>query len=185
MRIKSVISLVLGTAVLVAFAAPAMAQARPAAPAAASSSTTPSDSAAEFGIGYSFMHIDTENAAAGFDAYYDKDVSTMSMGSLAVVGDFSVNHFPSATGELITGGVRVKFKGGSSKAKFHAQVTGGLAHAFASSQFALDFGGGVDMPLQGKNFDLFAQVDFPIVFFSGASSTGFRLNVGVAIPVGK
>ncbi len=183
MRIKSVISLVLGTAVLVAFAAPAMAQARPAAPAAAS--TPSSDSTSEFGIGYSFMHIDTENAAAGFDAYYDKDVSTMSMGSVAFVGDFSVNHFPSATGELITGGVRVKFKAGSSKAKFHAQVTGGLAHAFASSQFALDFGGGVDMPLQGKNFDLFAQVDFPIVFFSGASSTGFRLNVGVAIPVGK
>lgn len=185
MRIKSVMTLVLGTAVLVAFAAPAMAQARPAAPAAASSSTTPSDSAAEFGIGYSYMHIASEGAAAGFDAYYTKDVSTMSTGSLGFVGDFSVNHFTSATAELVTGGVRANFKGGSSKAKFYGQVTGGLAHAFSASRFALDFGGGLDMPLQGKNFDLFAQVDFPVVFFSGQTNTGFRLNVGIAIPVGK
>ncbi|HEY6358418.1 MAG TPA: hypothetical protein VIX35_09245, partial [Vicinamibacterales bacterium] len=129
-------TLVLGAAVLVAFAAPAMAQARPTAP-PATSSTAPSDSTSEFGIGYSFMHISSESAGAGFDAFYDKDVSTMSMGSLAVIGDASVNHFPSATGELLTGGVRAKFKGGSSKAKFYGQVTGGIAHAFSSSQFAL------------------------------------------------
>jgi hypothetical protein len=182
-RIKSVITLVLGTAVFVAFAAPAMAQARPAAPAAAS--TTSSDSTGEFGIGYSYLHIGGESAPAGFDAYYTKDVSTMSMGSVGFIGDFSVNHLTSATAELVTGGARLNFKGGSSKAKFHAQVTGGIAHAFSSSRFALDFGGGLDMPLQGKNFDFFAQVDFPVVFFSGATETGLRLNVGIAIPVGK
>lgn len=184
MRIKSVMTLVLGTAVLVAFAAPAMAQARPTAP-AASSSTASSDSAAEFGIGYSYLRIGGEGAPAGFDAYYTKDVSTMSMGSLGFIGDFGVNHFTDGTAELVTGGVRLNFKGGSSKAKFYGQVTGGLAHAFSSSQFALDFGGGVDMPLQGKNFDFVVQIDFPVVFFSGASETGLRLNVGVAIPVGK
>lgn len=185
MRIKSVMTLVLGMAVLVACAAPAMAQARPAAPPAKMSSPTTSDSNGEFGIGYSYLHIAGVGAPAGFDAYYTKDVSTMSMGSLGFIGDFSVNHFTGGTAELVTGGARLNFKGGSSKAKFYGQVTGGLAHAFSSSRFALDFGGGVDMPLQGKKFDVFAQIDFPVVFFSGNTSTGLRLNVGVAIPVGK
>jgi hypothetical protein len=185
-RNKGVMTLALGTAVLVAFAAPAMAQARPAAPpATTSSSTTSSDPGGEFGIGYSFLHLGGASAAAGFDAYYTQDFRTMSIGSLGFVGDFSVNHSGTfGTGELVTGGVRVNFKT-SSKAKFYGQVTGGLSHFPSESQFVLDFGGGVGMPLQGKNFDVFAQVDFPVVFFAGASETGFRLNVGVAIPVGR
>ena len=82
-------------------------------------------------------------------------------------------------GELVTGGVRANFKS-NSKAKFYGQVTGGLSHFPSESQFVLDFGGGVVMPLEGKNFSLFAQVDFPVVFFGGSAgtSTGFRLNVG-------
>jgi hypothetical protein len=182
---KSVTTFVLGTAVLVAFAAPAMAQARPA-PAAAKTPTTPtaSSDSADFGIGYSFAHIAQANAAAGVDAFYAKDFRSMSSGSLGFVADVSVNHASGGTAEFATGGVRIGFKG-SSKAKFYAQVTGGLAHFPASSQFALDFGGGVKLPMEGKKFGLFAQVDVPMVFFSGNTQTGFRLNVGLDIPVGK
>jgi hypothetical protein len=182
-RIKSVTTLILGVAVLVACAAPAMAQARPTAPPPSSSSS--SSSSGDFGIGYSFLHIGGASAAAGFDAFYTKDVSTMSSGSLGYVVDFSVNHSGLfGTGELATGGVRANFKS-SSKAKFYGQATGGFSHFPASSQLVIDFGGGVDYPLQGQKFDLFVQADFPIVFFTGAKETGFRLNVGITMPVGK
>jgi hypothetical protein len=175
----------MGTAMMVAFAAPAMAQARPAAPAAkTSSSMSSSDSGADFGIGYSYLHIDGVSAAAGFDAFYAKDFKTMNSGSLGFVGDFSVNHASDGTAEFVTGGVRVNFKG-SSKAKFYGQVTGGLSHFPSESQFVLDFGGGVKLPMEGKKFGVYAQVDFPVVFFSGDTQTGFRLNVGITIPVGK
>ena len=171
---------------LVAVAAPAMAQARPAPAATKSSpsSTVSSDSTADFGIGYSFAHIDSANAAAGFDAFYAKDFRTMDMGSLGFVGDFGVNHASGGTAEFVLGGVRIGFKG-NSKAKLYAQVTGGLSHFPAASQFAIDFGAGVKLPMQGKKFGLFAQVDFPVVFFSGDTETGFRFNVGLDIPIGK
>jgi hypothetical protein len=182
-RIKSVMTLVLGTAVLVAFAAPAMAQARPTTSSAPASSTS-SDSNGEFGIGYSFLHLFTLNAPVGFDANYSKDVSTMSSASLAILGDFSFNHFSGASTELFDGGVKFGFKG-NDKFTPYALVTGGLGHSTGSSNFVLDFGGGVTAPLSGKSFDLFAQVDFPIVFGNGGHSTGFRLNVGIAIPLKK
>jgi len=184
-RIKSVMTLVMGTAMTVALAAPAFAQARPAAPAAKTSSmSSSSDSAADFGIGYSFLHIANGNAPAGFDVYYAKDMKPMSSGSLGFVVDASVNHGDGSTLELVTGGVRASFKG-SAKAKFYAQVTGGLAHAFEESKFVVDFGGGIKLPMEGKKFGVFAQVDFPIVFFTGSTEKGFRINVGVTFPVGK
>jgi hypothetical protein len=184
-RIKSVMTLVLGTAVLVAFAAPAMAQARPTASPATTSSSTPSnDSNGEFGIGYSFLHLFSANAPVGFDANYSKDISTMSSASLAILGDFSFNHFSGGSTEFFDGGVKFGFKG-NDKFTPYALVTGGLGHATGSSNFVLDFGGGVTMPLNGKSFDLFVQADFPIVFATGAKSTGFRLNVGIAIPLKK
>jgi hypothetical protein len=181
-RIKSVTTAILGTAVLVAFAAPAMAQARPAAPATSSTSTSSGD--ADFGIGYSFLHLFNANAPVGFDANYSKDFSSMSSASLGFVGDFSFNHFSGGSTELFDGGVKFGFKG-NDKFTPYALVTGGLGHAPGSSNFVLDFGGGVKMPLQGKKFGVFAQVDFPIVFATGGSSTGFRLNIGINMPVGK
>ena len=183
MRIKSAMTLVLGTALLVACAAPAMAQARPAA-SPAKTSTTSSDSNGEFGIGYSYLHLFSANAPVGFDANYSKDVSTMSSASLGILGDFSFNHFSGGSTEFFDGGVKFGFKG-NDKFTPYALVTGGLGHATGSSNFVLDFGGGVTMPLNGKSFDVFAQVDFPIVFVTGGHSTGFRLNVGIAIPLKK
>jgi hypothetical protein len=183
-----VISFVIGTAFLVALSAPAaMAQARPSAPAAKpAASSSASDSNGDFGVGYSFLNGSGSSAGAGFDAFYAKDFRTMSMGSLGFVGDFSVNHGNGGTAELVTGGARINFKGSSTmKAKIYGQVTGGLAHAFNSSQFELDFGGGVTYPLSGKKFGLYGQVDFPVVFFSGGSITFFRLNVGITMPIGK
>jgi hypothetical protein len=182
---KSVATFVFVAATMVAIAAPAMAQARPSAPAKTSpTSTVSSDSTADFGIGYSFLHFDGTNAAAGFDAFYAKDFRSMNSGSLGFVGDVSVNHASEGTGEFVTGGVRASFKG-SSKAKFYGQVTGGLSHFPSESQLVIDFGGGVKLPMEGKKFGLYAQVDFPVVFFSGDTQTGLRLNVGVTVPVGK
>lgn len=184
MRIKTVTTLLLGAAVIVAWATPALAQAKPA---PASSSSSSSTSAGQFGIGYSFLRISGLSAGAGFDANYTKDVTTMSMGSVGYLVDFSVNHSGTfGTAEFVDGGVRLNFKtSGNTKATFYGLVTVGLAHAETTNNFAIDFGGGADIPLTGKNFGLFAQVDFPVVMFSGASSTGLRLNVGVTVPVGK
>lgn len=186
MRIKSVTTAIFGAALLVAFAAPAMAQAKPAAPAASSTSMSTGD--ADFGIGYSYLHIDAGSAAGGFDAFYDKDFRSMNMGSLGYVVDFSVNHGNGGTAEFGTGGVRVNFKG-NMKAKLYGQATAGFSHfgggGGGESQLVIDFGGGLNMPIQGKKFGFFAQIDFPVVFFSGASSTGLRLNVGITMPIGK
>jgi hypothetical protein len=174
---------VLGAALLVALAAPAMAQARPTTPAPASSTSTSSGDS-DFGIGYSFLHLFSANAPVGFDANYSKDVSSMSSASLGIVGDFSFNHFSGGSTEFFDGGVKFGFKG-NDKFTPYALVTGGLGHATGSSNFVLDFGGGVKMPLQGKKFGVFAQVDFPIVFGGGGHSTGFRLNIGITMPLGK
>jgi hypothetical protein len=180
-RIKSVTTFVLGTALLVAYAAPAMAQARPTT-APASSSTTSSDSSGQFDIGYSYLHLNSASAPVGFDANYSKDVSTMSNASLGILGDFSFNHFSGGSTEFFDGGVKFGFKG-NPKFTPYALVTGGLGHATGSSNFTLDFGGGVTMPLNGKAFDLFVQADIPVVFATGGHFTGFRLNVGIAIPL--
>jgi hypothetical protein len=181
-RIKSVTTAIFGAALLVAFAAPAMAQARPAAPATSSTSMSSGDS--DFGIGYSFLHFANANAPVGFDANYSKDVSSMSSASLGIVGDFSFNHFSGGSTEFFDAGIKFGFKG-NDKFTPYALVTGGLGHSTGSSNFALDFGGGVKMPLQGKKFGVFAQVDFPIVFVTGGHSTGFRLNIGITMPIGK
>jgi hypothetical protein len=181
-RIKSVTTLVLGTALLVASAAPAWAQARPSTtPAKTSSSTTSSDTGS-FGIGYSFAHFSGFNAPVGFDANFTKDFSTMSSASVGFVGDFSFNHGSNGSVELADGGVEFGFKG-NEKVTPYVLVTGGLGHAPGASKFALDFGGGVRMPLTGKSFGFFAQVDIPIIFFTGNKQTGLRLNVGITIPM--
>lgn len=111
----------------------------------------------------------------------------MSMGSVGWVGDFGLNHGSTlGTSEVFDGGARVNFKtSGNTKATFYGIVTLGLAHASATNNFVIDFGGGADIPMTGKNFGLFVQVDFPVVMFNGGSSTGLRLNGGVTIPLGK
>jgi hypothetical protein len=182
-RIKRVMTWVLGTALLVACAAPAMAQARPAAPPASTSSTAASDSNGEFGVGYSFFRFFGANAPVGFDANYSKDVSATSRASIAVLGDFSFNHFSGGSSELFDGGLKFGFKGNGTATPY-TLFTGGIDHSTGGSKFTLDFGGGVKMPLSGKAFDFFAQVDFPIVF-GPPRHAGIRLSVGIAIPLKK
>ncbi len=176
---KSVATLVIGTAFLVASAAPALAQARPSAPAKSSTTASSSSSKGEFGVAYSFLHLGGDNAGAGFDAYFAKNFRSNGAGTLAILGDFSLHHTNGNTGEFYTGGVRETFKS-SSKVKFYGQATLGLFHD--DNAFALLFGGGVKYPINPK-IDVYTQIDFPIVFFSGDTQSGIRWNVGIAIPI--
>jgi hypothetical protein len=106
----------------------------------------------------------------------------MSSASVGFLGDFSFNHFSGGSTEFFDGGVKLGFKG-NDKFTPYALVTGGIGHSTGSSNFTLDFGGGVTMPMSGKAFDLFVQADIPVVFATGGHFTGFRLNVGIAIPL--
>jgi hypothetical protein len=176
---KSVASLVIGTAFIAAVAAPALAQARPSTPAKSSATASSSSDKGELGVAYSFLHLGGENAGGGFDAYFAKNFRSNSMGSLAIVGDFSFNHGNGGSIEFYTGGVRQTFKT-KSKLKVYGQATLGLVHD--DNAFVLIFGGGVKYPIHPK-IDFFSQVDFPIAFFSGDTQGGVRWNIGVAIPI--
>ena len=179
MRIKSVASLVIGTAVIVALAAPASAQARPSTPAKSSMSSSTSDKG-EVGIAYSFLHLDGVNQGGGFDAYYARNFRQTDMGSLAFVGDFSLNHGGGFTTTFYTGGLRVNFKT-KSKVKFYGQVTLGVVHD--DTAFTMLFGGGAKFPVNHGKFDAYTQVDFPVAFFSNDTTSGVRWNIGVAFPI--
>src|SRR5262249_8850008 len=146
-RIKSVATLVIGTAFLAASAAPALAQARPAAPAKSSTTASSSSDKGEFGVAYSFLHLGGANAGGGVDAYFAKNFRSNGAGTVAILGDFSLHHGDGGTATFYTGGVRETFKS-KSKLKVYGQATLGLVHD--DNAFALLFGGGVKYPINPK-----------------------------------
>lgn len=175
MRIRSVTALLLSSAFLLAFAAPAAAQ----------------STKSEVGLSYSFLNMYESNAPIGFAVDFGKEISTMGNGGISVVGEFGMNRFSAdnffdAENQFsYMGGVRFTAKGsGSSKARFFGQVLLGGLSSFDQNDFAMQPGGGVAFNIQ-ENTDARVQIDFPIDFAEAKTFTGVRLNFGIVWWIGR
>lgn len=161
MRIGNVKSVVCGAALLLATAVPAFAQ-------------------GTLGAGLSFLHDDGATAT-GITVDYSNVKAAADKATVGFVGDFGLNHFDGATVTSYMGGVRVGIPG---NAKVHpfAQFVLGAEHCCGDSNFALQPGVGVDIPIN-PTLNFRAQIDFRTVRVDGASFNEQRYTFGVSVPV--
>ena len=190
-RIRTVITSLIGLALVLALAAPAAAQG------AAASSDRP-----ELGAGISFFRInDIEETGTGFFVDLAKVIRPVGTANLSVVGDFGFHSFDFGEGFgaktlTIQGGARIGAKV-QDRVNVFGQFLIGLGR-FSSDDcegegcsdtgVAFTPGGGVNFGINEKlNFR--AQIDFPIIRFSeeGESFTdkGPRYSFGISMPIGR
>ena len=81
------------------------------------------------------------------------------------------------------GGVRVAIPGNANVHPF-AQFVLGAEHCCSSTDFALQPGVGVDIPIN-PTLNFRAQIDFRTVRVDGASFNEQRYSFGVSMPVGN
>lgn len=173
MRIRKVTGLILGSAFLLASAAPAAAQ----------------SNQTEVGVSYSILKMYDLTAPAGFAVDFGKQIAPMGGGSLGIVGEFGLNRFTddvlieSENQVSLMGGVR--FAGPrSGKIRPFGQVLAGLLSSFEEQDFAIQPGVGVNVNLT-PTMDWRVQVDFPIDFAESDTYKGFRFNVGLVWWLGR
>jgi hypothetical protein len=97
------------------------------------------------------------------------------------VGEFGVSFFDSTT-KWLGGGARVIGKKNSKFMPF-GQVVVGAFFCCDDTALGLQFGGGVDVPV--NPIILRFQGDIPMVFNEGDSRTGFRLTAGIVFQFKK
>lgn len=127
----------------------------------------------------------TSNAGAHFDvaSTIKRDVPF-----LAVAGEVGFNHFDGGTVASFLGGARLRFPNAAPRVLPFAQVLGGLYHCGVCNidDFALQFGGGVDVRLARTNdVRVRGQIDVRHVFDTFDSFNAVRLSAGVVIPLNR
>ena len=101
----------------------------------------------------------------------------------AGVGEVGFNHFESATLSSFMGGLR--FAGNySSKFSPFAQVLLGVEHCCGSSQFAIQSGGGIDLPWK-QQFAIRVQGDWRHVNGAVDDGDGLRIGIGIVFPMNR
>ncbi|MEO8482417.1 MAG: hypothetical protein ABI634_09430 [Acidobacteriota bacterium] len=162
MRIGKMKSVLCGAAFLLATAAPAFAQ-------------------GTVGAGISFLH-GTGDTAPGVTIDYSNVKPAVDRATVGFVGDFGLNRSNGVTLTSYQGGVRVGIPG---NAKVHpfAQFVVGAEHCCSSTNFTLQPGVGVDIPIN-ETLNFRAQIDFRTVRVDGASFNEQRYTFGVSLPVG-
>jgi hypothetical protein len=101
-----------------------------------------------------------------------------------IVGEFDFGRADGSSVVQFFGGVRFE-DSDNAKMTFFAEVDGGETHFPGENDFTLKFGGGVLFPLQNKKMKVTVQFFIPIIFFSGASETGIQIGAGITLPIGK
>ena len=177
-RFRTVISSLIGLALVLAMAAPAAAQG------AAASSAGPT-----FAAGVSFLNI-ADDTGKGFQVDLSYPVSSMDKGSIGVVGDFAWHTYGDDVSSLMFGGgVRFTATGNDKFQPFGQVLVGAFRIAFgdfSQTEMYIAPGGGVDVKLNDK-WNFRGQLDIPIVMFSeedGGSETGVRFMFGVSTRIG-
>lgn len=162
MRIGKMKNVLFGVAFLLATAAPAFAQ-------------------GTVGAGISFLH-NTGDTAPGFTIDYATVKPATDKATVGFVGDFGLNRSNGVTVTSYLGGVRVGIPG---NAKVHpfAQFVIGAEHCCSTTNFALQPGVGVDIPIN-PTLNFRAQIDFRTVRVDGNGYNGQRYTFGVSMPVG-
>ena len=127
------------------------------------------------------MKVSSVNAPVGGMIDVAHKVLVLS-GDGDVVGEVNFSRFEGATVATVMGGFRAAERV-APRAKVFGQLLVGLWHDDAGTDFALQPGAGIDVPVNPR-FDLRVRLDFPIDFFEGAHQTATRFGVGVVIPIG-
>ena len=135
--------------------------------------------AVDGGIGWTRLY-DANAVSLKFGG--DAPIRTSGNLETSVVGEFGLQFFDGFTQKALLGGVRFASTK-EAKAKPFGQVLLGGFFCCDSSNFAMQFGGGVDVPL--TNWTLRLQFDIPIDFIEDDTKAGFRFNVGVVFPLRK
>jgi hypothetical protein len=173
-RIRTITSFILGSAFLLASAAPAAAQ---------------TSTKAEVGVSYSILKMYDLTAPIGFAVDFGKQITSVGAGSLGIVGEFGMNRF---TDDIIVedenqfsfmGGVRFAGPQSGKIRPFGQFLVGGLS-SFEQNDFAVQPGAGININIK-ENMDWRVQVDFPIDFAENETFKGFRFNVGLVWWIGQ
>jgi Outer membrane protein beta-barrel domain len=186
-RIRTVLGLFVGLALVFALAAPAAAQ-----------GAAPASDGPLIGAGIAFNHWgDIEKTGTGFAVDFRQNIWRLDKIDIGGVGDFGYYHFGFDDGSVnlynLMGGVR--FTGAASpKIMPFGQFTLGMAHASISgcpagddcseSDFAIAPGFGVDFRIHPK-LNIRAQIDFFVIMAEGDSTNTQRYWFGVSMPIGR
>jgi hypothetical protein len=103
--------------------------------------------------------------------------------SAAGVGEIGFNHFESFTVSNYLGGLRFAGRYSEKFAPF-VQFLLGVENASDSTHFAVQTGGGVDLPWKPQ-FAVRAQIDWRHVDGDSDDADGFRVGVGLVFPLGR
>ena len=136
---------------------------------------------------YSYEHNFGLNSPFGFAFDFSETIGhPYPKMRIEVVGQFVWNHYSTEDGGsdvMFGGGTRfVLAPHGSLTPYFH--IIAGLTHCCSQNWFTTQFGGGVDIGAKGlKNIKIRLEGNWVTIFDD--PENGFRLNVGVVIPLGK
>jgi hypothetical protein len=100
----------------------------------------------------------------------------------SAAGEFGVQFFDGYSQTALLGGVRLGSAPDGGATPF-AQVLLGGFFCCDTSAFALQFGGGVDVPMD--NLTLRIQADIPVGFYEGDTETGFRVSVAMVFRINR
>ena len=144
--------------------------------------------AATFSANYDLVYHelgDTSNLGAHFDV---ASTVTRDVPYLVVVGEVGVNHFTDANVSSFLGGARLRLPNAAPRVLPFGQVLLGLYHCGACdiNDFAIQFGGGVDVKLARNNdVRIRGQIDVRHMFDSIEDFNAVRLSVGVVVPLNR
>lgn len=159
----------------------------------------------DVGLTYSIMRLQGQTAPAGLGVDVSRTIgrSANDVG-VQFAAALGINRFPAtsnadydfyaATQTSMLGGIRFVGRSDAPVLPF-AQALAGVLHCCGSTDWAVEFGGGVDIPVRGTAAKLRIQIGVPTVYFGAGTdedgayaaghSIGLRFNVGVAIPIGR
>jgi hypothetical protein len=176
-RIRNLVSGLIGLAMVAAFAAPAAAQ-----------GATRDMGGAMVRAGVSFLRVSGETGT-GFLVDFGKPISTMGTGTVDIVGEFGFHNFGDFDTSFLElgGGPRFTFTPEGAKVKVIVQVVVGLFRVSSGGESANGFyfapGGGVMFELTPA-VSAFGQIDFIVGRIQGESDNSQRFTFGVAFNVG-
>lgn len=180
MNVRAIaVSTCLGVA-LCAVSAPALAQAKKATPTAGSASDM------NLAAMYSYEHNYGVNSPFGVAVDFSKKMSQISPTmNVQVLGQFVFSHYHfGGSDTMFAGGVRFGMAPHGNVTPYFQAIVGGTHCCGNGLWLTTVFGGGVDVSFTGmKSMKLRIEGNFVTIFDD--PENGFRLNVGVVIPIGK
>lgn len=146
----------------------------------ATSSPAQAQSSGEFSGGYQYAHVPNESLPGGWYADYAVPVN----GMWAVFGEVNGSYKNGAKQHTYGGGLRFLGRMMPSVRAYGQVLFGGATFSvssFSESAFAMQFGGGVNIPVDAK-WGVRIGADYRPVFFSDDTENQFRFVVGVVVP---